>query len=638
MSFFKKLFQPGNIGTLTIANRIVMAPMVTHYAEKGSVTERMIGYYAERAKGGAGLLVLEAAYPRTIGHPGRVHIWSDAFIPGLKRLTDEVHHCGGKVAIEINPSRGRADEADPISASNVPHPLTGKMPRALTLEEIRELEEDFGRSVKRSREAGFDAVMIHGGTGYLISEFLSPRTNLRTDIYGGDIRGRARLAVEMVQEAKKQGGKDYPVILRLAASERIEGGISLEDILETCKLVENAGADAIDVVSGVAETMEWVVPSLYFPPACNVPLADKIKRRVSLPVMVAGRINDPSLAEEILKEGKADFVTMGRALLADPYFPTKAKERRVSDIRKCIACLRCIESFSAHLPLVCAVNPTVGREREPEPKEGKKKKVIIVGGGPAGLQAAITAAERGHEVILLEQEKEIGGQLNLASLAPGKAELRNVLGYFSSQLEKKREKITKIHGEGTPSVVRDLGPDAVIAAVGSAPLIPDIPGIQEGLRSKKVVTGREVLSGKVKLGKKAVVIGGGRIGCEIADYLAEKGHEVAIIEILPELAMDAFASIRKILLERLKEKGTQAYTGVKEEQIVEKGVEIVDSSWKRLLIETDKVILSVGSLPNSSLSRSFKGTAVEFYEVGDCKEARKILEAIHEGYLVARNL
>jgi len=638
MGSFKKLFQPGTIGTLTVANRIVMAPMVTHYAEEGSVTGRMIGYYAERAKGGAGLLVLEAAYPRTIGHPGRVHIWSDAFIPGLKRLTDEVHRCGGKVAIEINPSRGRADEADPISASHVPHPLTGKIPRALTLEEIRDLEEDFGRSVRRGREAGFDAVMIHGGTGYLISEFLSPRINLRTDIYGGDIRGRARLAVEMVQEAKKQGGKDYPVILRLAASERTEGGISLEDILETCRLVEEAGVDAIDVVSGVAETMEWVVPSMYFPLACNVPLAEGIKKRVSIPVMVAGRINDPSLAEEILEEEKADFVTVGRALLADPYFPAKAKEGKVNEIRKCIACLRCIESFSAHQLLVCAVNPTVGREREPEPKEGKKKKVIIVGGGPAGLQAAITAAERGHEVILLEKEREIGGQLNVASLPPGKAELRNVLDYFSSQLEKRREKITKIHQEGTSSVVRNLGPDAVIAAVGSVPLIPDIPGIQEGIKSKKVVTGREVLSGKVKLGKKAVVIGGGRIGCELADFLVEKGQEVVILEILPELAMDAFPWIRKVLLERLQKKGIQAYTGVKEERIVEKGVEIVDSSGQRVLIETDKVILSVGSLPNSSLSRSFEGTAVEFYEAGDCKEPRKILEAIHEGYTIAKKL
>jgi 2,4-dienoyl-CoA reductase-like NADH-dependent reductase (Old Yellow Enzyme family)/thioredoxin reductase len=638
MGFFTKLFQPGKIGTLSTPNRIVMAPMVTHYAAEGAVTERMIAYYAERAIGGTGLIVLEASYPRGVGHPGRVFIWSDAFIPGLKRLTDEVHLCGGKIAVEINPSRGRVDEADPISASPVPHPITGKVPRALTVEEIRGLEEDSGRSVIRAREAGFDAVMIHGGTGYLISEFLSPRINLRTDLYGGGIRGRARLAVEMVREAKKQGGEDYPIILRLAASERMEGGVSLEDIQETCRFVQEAGVDAIDVVSGVAETQEWVVPSMYFPPACNVPLAEEIKKQVSIPVMVAGRINDPSLAEEILEKGRADFVVLGRALLADPYFAAKAREGRQKEIRKCIACLRCIESFSARLPLVCTVNPSVGREREPEPKIGRKKKVAVVGGGPAGLQAALTAAERGHEVILLEKEGEMGGQLNLASLPPDKGELRNVLSYFENQLEKKRDKVKIIHREGTPSALAELSPDVVIAAVGSVPLIPNIPGMQEGIRKKKVVTGREVLSGKEKLGRRVIIIGGGMIACEVARYLAGKGHEVVLIEILPELAMDAFSSIRKVLLDRVRREGISAYMGVKEEKITEEGVEIVDSSGKGILLEADQIVLSAGSVPNSAVSRSFAGTAAEFYETGDCREACKILEAIHGGYRVARNL
>jgi len=621
-----------------MANRIIMAPMVTHYAQDGGVTDRMIGYYAERAAGGTGLIILEASYPRTGGHPGRVHIWSDAFIPGLRKLTDEIHRCGAKIAIEINPSRGRADEADPISASNVPHPVTGIVPRALNLAEIKRLEEDFGQSVIRAREAGFDAIMIHGGTGYLISEFLSPRINLRKDAYGGDVKGRSRLAVEMVQEAKKQGGKDYPVILRLAASERLEGGISPEDIVETCRLVGKAEVDAVDVVSGVAETMEWVVPSMYFPPACNVPLAEEIKKTLPLPVMVGGRINDPSLAEEILEKGKADFVVMGRALLADPYFPIKAKEGRVREIRKCLACLRCVESFSARLPLVCAVNPKLGKEREPEPEKGKAKKVLIIGGGPAGLQAAVTAAERGHEVILLEKEKEVGGQLNLASLPPEKGELSNVRIYFLSQLEKKKDKAKILHQEGTLSAIAGLSPDVIISAVGSVPLIPNIPGVQEGIRRKRVVTGREVLSGKAKLGKKAVIIGGGMIGCELARYLAQKGQEVALVEILPELAMDAYPVIRKVLLDRVGREGISTYTSVKEEKITEEGVEIVDSCGNQFLLGADLIILSTGSVPNSAASRSLEGTAAEFYEAGDCREASKILEAIHGGYAAARNL
>ena len=638
MSSFKRLFQSGRIGKLTLANRIAMAPMVTHFAENGQASSRMSAYYAERAKGGAGLVVLEASYPREVGHPGRVHIRGDEFIPNLQKLTSEVHRAGGKIAMEINPSRGRVDSADPISPSAVPHPITGKIPRVLSTEEIRAIEEDFGRSVARARKAGFDAVMIHAGTGYLISEFLSPRINLRKDAYGGDLRGRARLAVEMVQAAKKAGGKDYPIIIRVAASERIEGGITLEDMQEVCRLLEAAGADAIDVVSGTSENMEWVVPSIYFPPGCNVPLAEAVKKKVSIPVMVAGRINDPFQAEEILEKGKADFVVMGRALLADPYFPAKAKEGRVNEIRKCIACLRCIESFAAQLPLVCAVNPRAGKEGEPEKIKGRSKRVVVIGGGPGGLQAAVTAAGMGHEVILMEKEKELGGQLNLACVPPGKGEIKNLKNWFSGQIESHQNRIQVRREEATPSKVRELKPDAVICAVGSVPLLPEIPGIQEGMKNKKVVTGREILSGNFKPGKKVAVIGGGMIGCETACDLAEKGHEVTLIEILPELAMDAFAYIRKVLVSHINARRIKVHTGVKEEHIKEEGLEILDSGGERLFIEADTVILSAGSVSNSSVSRSFHGTAPEFYEAGDCREPRRILEAIHGGDEAARKL
>lgn len=639
MKSFRRLFQPGKIGSLDVPNRLIMAPMVTHYAEEGKVTDRMIAYYAERAIGGTGLLVLEASFPRTGGYPGRVHIWSDAFISGLRRLTDEIHRCGGKMAIEINLSRGRSDDVDPISASDVPHPVTGRVPRVLSLEEIQKLEEDFGRSVLRAKEAGFDAVMIHGGQGYLISEFLSPRINRRKDGYGGGIQGRARLAVEMVLEAKKKGGKDYPVMFRLTASERMGGGISLEDICETCRLIRDAGADAVDVVSGAAETMEWTIPSMYFPLGLNVPLAEEIRKRANMPVSVAGRITDPSLAEEILEKGKADFITLGRALLADPHFPRKAKEGKISEIRKCLGCLRCIDSFAIDAPLECAVNPVLGKEREASlPKPTRKKKVLVVGGGLAGMQAAVTAAERGHEVILLEKEKELGGQVKLAQAPPGKGDLRHILDYLLEQIEIRKDEIKLIHEEGTHASIMRWNPNAVIVATGSTPLIPSIPGIQEGIRAQRVVTGREVLSGKAQLGKKAVILGGGMIGCEIADYLTDQGQEVFVVEILPELASDASPWIRKVLLKRLEERGIRSFVQVREERITEEGVEIVDSSGNRVSIEVDKVILATGSVPDSSIFISLKRTVPEVYAVGDSKEPRKILEAIHEGYSVAKGL
>jgi len=364
MAHFERLFEPGRIGTLDLANRIIVAPMVTHYSKDGYVTDKMIRYYAERARGGAGLVVLEAAYPRKGVNPGRIHIWDDSFVPGLKRLTDSLHQWGGKVAIQINPSRGRSDAADPVSASTVPHPRTGKVPRALTPAEIRGLVEDFGRGVLRAREAGFDAVMIHGASGYLISEFLSPRANRRNDAYGGDIAGRSRFLVEIALEAKRQGGKDLALILRLAASERVEGGLSLEDAVETCRLARQAGVDAVDVVSGVADSMEWVVPAHNFPPACNAALAAEIKQRAGLPISVAGKIVDPAVAEEVLRSGHTDFISLGRALLADPYFPAKVKAGKVSDITTCTCCMSCMESFYAAEPLICAVNPALGEESD----------------------------------------------------------------------------------------------------------------------------------------------------------------------------------------------------------------------------------------------------------------------------------
>ncbi len=638
MSPFKRLFQPGKIGRLAIANRIIMAPMVTHLSMNGAVTDKLIAYYAERAIGGTGLIILEASHPRTGGVPGRVHIWKDSFIPGLRKLTDEIHRCGAKMAIEINPSLGRSAPTDPISASNVPHPVTGIVPRALTVSEIKKVERDFGRGAIRAREAGFDAIMIHGGSGYLISEFLSPRTNLRKDSYGGDIEGRSRLAVEMLREAKKNAGKEFPVIFRLAASERLEGGISPEDIAETCRLIVEAGADAIDVVSGVADTTEWVIPSWYFPHACNVSLAEEIKRRVPIPVTVAGRINDPSVAEEILEQGKADFIVMGRALLADPHFPIKAKEGRVGEIRKCLACLRCQDSFSAAAPLTCTVNPTLGKERDPDLKQGKAKKVLIIGGGPAGLQAAVTAAERGHNVFLMEKAPKLGGQVNLACIPPDKSELKHILNYLLNQLKAKRSRIKVIYDEATPACLKKLKPDTIIAAAGSRPLIPSVFGIKPGMKQRRVVTGRDVLSAKINLGRKVVIIGGGIIGCEIADTLVDKGHKVVILEILHELAGDASPLIRKVLLKRLEQKGVRSFTNVREERILKGGVEILVPGGEKMLVEADKIILSTGSAANTSLFPFLQKMAPEFYAIGDCKEPRKILEAIHEGYTVARNL
>ena len=636
MSEFTKMFEPGRIGRLELKNRIVFPPMITRYmSEDGSISDRLIDYYAERAKGGAGLIVIEASYPRSSGYPGRIYLNDDRFVPGLRRLVDAVHRGGARIVCEVNPSRGRADEHDPASASNVPHPYTGVVPRSLSVPEIKRLEEDFGEGVRRVKEAGFDSVMVHGATGYLVSEFLSPLINRRTDEYGGDIKGRARLALELVEIAKQYVGPDYPVIFRLMADDKMEGGFGVEDAIALCRMLQEAGMDAVDITAGAAETLEWTAPPMYLPAGCNADLAQAIKREVSVPVCVAGKINDPYLAEDILRKGKADFVALGRALVADPYFPKKAMEGKVSDIRKCVACQRCAEAVTIeHIPLHCTVNPAAGREREFEPKPAKKKRrVLIIGGGPGGMEAAIIAAQKGHRVTLWEQTDRLGGQLNLAMIPPYKDDLNSLLESLKAQLE--RWKVTvKLKKKGTVNAINKFAPDITVLAVGSTEAVPDIPGI----KGENVVTCREVLSEERETGNKVVVIGGGSIGCETADFLSERGKNVIVVfpEAAPLTLTVVDRTIKKPLLERLEQKKVKILAGVKEfKEITPEGIELMDGGGNRLFLEVDHIVLATGARPNKNLAQSLRGKVPNLFEVGDCAEPRRLLEAIQEGAAAA---
>lgn len=632
MTQFARLFEPGKIGNLQLKNRIIYPPMVPRYVnEDGSVSERMINYYGERARGGCGLIIVEAAYPRSGGYPGRIYLNDDRAISGLRRLAAAIHDGGAKAAIQINPHRGRADEVDPASATEAMHPKTGVKARALSIADIKELVDAVGEGARRAREAGFYCMMIHGGHGYLGSEFLSPRTNKRTDEYGGDAKKRARFALEMVSAVKEKAGADYPVIFRLTADERLEGGFGLEDALIVAKLLEQEGVDAIDVVSGVAETYVWGVPYMYMPRGCNTPLSQAIKRAVKIPVSVAGRINDPNVAEEILREGKADFVDMGRALIADPHFPNKAMAGKVEDICYCIACGRCAESILKPPvgPMICTVNPAVGREKEFElglRPVAKKKRVLVIGGGPGAMEAAIVAAQRGHEVTLWERDEKLGGQLNLAIVPPGKDEVKELIKYLTRRLEQLKVAV-RLGREATAEAVLSFSPEAFVAAVGSKPLMPKIKGIER----RKTVSFRDILSGKAQVGRRVIVIGGGFVGCETADFLAEKGENVTIVEILPELASELWYPYAGLLIQKVKEKGIRTFTGVKEEEITDKGMEIMDREGKRILLEADDIVIATGSVADKTLFESLQGKVPELYEVGDCVKARRIQEAIYEG-------
>jgi 2,4-dienoyl-CoA reductase-like NADH-dependent reductase (Old Yellow Enzyme family)/thioredoxin reductase len=634
MQEFTKLFEPGRIGSLEVKNRIIFPPMITLYkTEEGGVSDRLIDHYAERAKGGAGLVVTEASYPRAGGYPGRIYLNDDKFIPGLRRLTEAVHREGAKIVCEINPHRGRADEHDPASASPVPHPFTGVVPRQLGISDIKNFVESFGEGVRRAKEAGYDGVMIHGASGYLVSEFLSPLINKRTDEYGGDIKGRGKFALELVEVTRKIAGLHYPVIFRVMADEKVPGGFGVKDAIALCKMLQEAGVDAIDVTSGSQDTPDWAQPTTYWPPGCNGDLAGAIKRELRIPVSVVGKINDPYVAEEILKKGQADFVDMGRTLVADPYLPRKAMEGRVSDIRKCIACQKCSETtILQHVPLVCAINPSAGREREFETKlrpAKKKKKVLVIGGGPGGMEAAMIAAQKGHSVTLWEANAKLGGQLNLASIPPGKADLDSLVQYLKAQLAKLKVKV-ELGKKATVATIGAFHPEAVVVAVGSAPFIPDIPGVG----GKNVFSSRDVLSKGRVPGEKVVVIGEGFIACEMADFLAEKGKKVvlALTEAAPMTLEVIDRSIQKVLLDRLGAEKVNIVVGIKQlREIIPQGIKVIDKGGNEILLEADSIVFAAGSRSDKTLAQSLKGKVSELYEVGDCVEARRIGEAIHEG-------
>lgn len=643
-----RLFEPITIGSLELQNRIVMAPMATQYSlEIGMLTEREIAYFSERAKGGVSLIIVGAVcVDEELGltAPAQLSLDGDRYILGFNDLANEVHAYGTRLAVQLHHAGRQVSTLkvikgrQPVSPSDNPCPfMEGIMARALTVDEIHLIIKKYVDAAFRAYKAGVDAVEIqaaHGST--IVSEFLSPLTNKRTDEYGESLDGRMRLALEILQGIKERVGNDFPVIYRLSGDEFLPGGITIEETKIIAKKLEDAGADALHISAGnnsFPESAPFVYPPMAMPQGCYVHLAEAVKKTVSIPVITVGRITDPLLAEKILEEGKADLVAMGRALIADPELPKKVAEQRFDDIRRCIGCLQdCGSPGSLYSRLRCSVNATVGRERELKiTKADGSKKVLVIGGGPGGMEAARVLAMRGHEVTLFEAKAVLGGQLSLAVKIPHKAEMVNLLNYLSKQLDKLNVKIV-LRKKAEVDDVLNFEPDAVVIATGASPLIPNIPGIDKA----HVITAWQVLEQypNINIGSRVVIAGGGSVGCEVATLIADKGKKVIIVEMLDDVARDIPYSAKFFLLRTLQEKGVQILTRNKVCEILDGSVKTVNSQQEYKTLECDTVVLALGAVSNRTIISSLREKISQLYTIGDCVKPRRILEAIHEGYRI----
>lgn len=637
---FTKLFECGRIGQMELKNRIIKAPQWTLLgARDGSVTERLIRYYKEIARGGTALIIVEYAFVDHEGSkagPCELGVADNEYLPGLSLLAQAIQANGAKVALQIVHCGRQRSLGSPIKApSRIP--LEGSllrgwpMPEELTFEETREIVSAFGDAARRAQVAGFDMVEIHGAHGYLISSFLSPRTNKRTDSYGGSAENRMRFLLEIVGDARQKVGPDFPIGIRLNGTDYEPGGVMIEDTIAAAKELEKLGVDVLHMSGGTHYQRLNRTSTMSLPPGLMVWAAEAVRKEVGIPVMASGSITTPELAEEILENGRADFVSLGRPLFADPYWPQKAREGRPEDIAPCIRCNDgCFyRSMTQAKAILCTVNPALGKEDELSiTPTRRRKKVAIVGGGPAGMEAARVCALSGHDVTLYEK-RQMGGALIEASVPEFKPDLRRLLSYFTSQIDKLKIKV--IDQEATVDTIKNGGFDAVIVAAGGSPIKLDIAGADKPLVSGAL----EVLGGKVPVGQRVLMVGGGMVGTETGLFLAEQGKEVTFIEVLDEF-MNGVGSLDQIVYrERLAKQKVIIHTGKRVETVLDKGAVIVDRYGSKEEVQADSIVVAIGFTPQGALAKELQKEGLEVYAIGDCVSPRKIFDAIHEGYLAA---
>lgn len=664
---YSSLFQPLNIGKLEIKNRIGMAPM----APSGMCTsdncfnQRAVEYYVERARGGAGLIITGGIEVENVLEETKEGVFQnvgtnpEAFVSNATEMTERVHAYGTKIFLQITMGFGRVSfypdmvRTSPIAPSPVPHFWNKDvMCRELTTQEVEYLVKKMGDAAKVAAESGFDGVEIHAmHEGYLIDQFTMAAFNQRTDKYGGDLKGRLTLPIEILNEIKTRVGRNFPVILRfgvkscikalgeggLPGEEYIEMGRDVEESYEAAKLLEEAGYDGFNADLGSYEALYWAHPPGYMEHGCYLPYVEKLKDIVKVPILVAGRMDSPELAAEVIANNQVDMVLIGRGLLADPDWPNKVQANLINKIRPCLGCHDgCMGRLETKKIVSCAVNPACSRENEYRLYPALvRKKVMVIGGGIAGMEVARVAALRKHKVVLYEKGSKLGGHILEASIPEFKKDERDLLAWYENELKENSVEIfldTFVDEE----LVKQIAPDEIIVATGAIDRIPQLKGIQ----GSNVLTACEALKYMEKIGKEVVIIGGGLVGCEIAIWLKNHGKEVTIVEMMDRILDAVFISHsnKMMLVDLIKYNNINIKTGACVQEIKNNSVDIRNENGKIQSIQADSVILAVGYLSETQLYNKLRNQFANVHLIGDASKVRNIHYAIWDGYEVGRTI
>ena len=635
---FENLLQPGRIGTCEIKNRFVMPAMGSGHTQPGGmINDETIAYYCERAKGGFGLIVAEFSGVDVEGlcSVPQLRIYSDEYVPVLRKLSDAIHASGARTFLQLHHA-GRVGDSGVtgkqlVSSSRIPSPLAADPIRSLRTEEVYALIERFGDAAARAKAAGFDGVELHGGHGYMIAQFMSAYLNKRTDEFGGDILGRAAFPMGIVRNIKEKCDHDFPVMLKMAGDEMVEGSMHLNETRVFARLLEEAGLDALTITVGLPFAFGdhgASLPSFRFPIGFNSYSAEEIRRSVSIPVITIGRIVDPMMADTIIRDGMADFVALGRASIADPHFPRKVAEGHPEEIVPCVGCMATCITGPGTPGTTCAFNPFSGREWELRITPADKiKKVVVVGGGLAGLEASWVMAARGHQVTLLEKGEELGGQARAASVPCHKQKIAQVIRYYITMCRKYGVDI-RLQTEASPEAVLEMGPDAVILSTGAVPRPLDVPN--DGMRVLQAI---DVLNGEVAVGRNCLVIGGSVIGLETAEYLMMLHRKVTVIA--PEDSVGSDIVTADLFMDGLKNGGVVIRTGTEVKRLLADGAICSEKDGEASLTGFDTAVLALGMESCNPLERQLHGKIGELYVIGDAVRPRKMQDAVREAAEIA---